>query len=187
MEDDIIDRLEQLFASQGAAAYLGEPVTVAEHMLQCAALAAAEGAPDALVVAALLHDIGHLTGSLGAYSPEDSVDRRHEEAGAEMLKGYFRTIVVESVRLHVAAKRYLCAVEPGYHERLTVASQHSLLLQGGPMDSAEILAFERLTHHRDATRVRLWDDGGKAPDTFTLPFRAYRPLIAAQLLPAAQG
>jgi [1-hydroxy-2-(trimethylamino)ethyl]phosphonate dioxygenase len=176
----MLDRLERLFADRGAAAYLGEPVTIAEHMLQCAALAAGEGAPDALVAAALLHDIGHLTGPLGAYSPEDTADRYHDAAGAEALAG-FPPLVVESVRLHVAAKRYLCAVDPGYHDRLSRASRHSLSLQGGPMDAAEIAAFEREEHHREAVRVRLWDDAGKIAGRQTPAFRAFRPLLARVL------
>jgi phosphonate degradation associated HDIG domain protein len=174
--DAIIDRLEALFVRRGAEAYLGEAVTVAEHMLQCAALAQAEGAPDALVAAALLHDVGHLTGPGGEYEPGDTHDRRHEQAGADALEG-FPPVVVESVRLHVAAKRYLCATDATYQGRLSRASQHSLSLQGGAMDPAEVAAFEQALFGREAVRVRLWDDGGKATGLRSPAFSDFRPLL----------
>jgi phosphonate degradation associated HDIG domain protein len=175
---DIIDRLESLFLRRGAEAYLGEPVTVAEHMLQCAALAQAEAAPDRLVAAALLHDIGHLSeGAAGEYSPDDTIDKRHDRAGAKVLEGHFPAAVVEPVRLHVAAKRYLCGTDSSYYGKLSVASRHSLALQGGPMNAAEIGSFESLAFHRDAVRLRRWDDGGKVEGLRTPTFADLRPLL----------
>lgn len=175
---DFIDRLESLFRQRGAEAYLGEPVTVAGHMLQCAALAQAEGAAETLIAAALLHDIGHLSeGVVGEYSPDDTVDKRHDRAGANFLQGHFIPAVVEPVRLHVAAKRYLCGIDAGYYGKLSAASQHSLALQGGPMNAAEIAAFEALDFHRDAVRVRRWDDGGKVEGLRTPTFEELRPLL----------
>ena len=172
-----IDRLEELFARRGAEAYLGEPVTISQHMLQCAALAQAEGASEPLVAAALLHDIGHLAGSGGEYRPEDTIDRRHDEGGAEVLAGHFPPLVVESVRLHVAAKRYLCATDASYYDRLSTASKHSLALQGGPFDVAGIAEFEAQPFHREAVRVRLWDDGGKVAGLSVPTFADLRPLL----------
>lgn len=177
MTDAVLDRLEELFERRGAEAYLGEPVTVAQHMLQCAALAQAEGAPDALIAAALLHDIGHLTGPLGEYTADDTFDRRHEEAGAQTLAEAFPARVVEAVRLHVAAKRYLCAADPAYYDRLTPASQHTLSLQGGPMSAAEAAAFEARPHHAAAVQVRRWDDAGKDAARPELSFADFRPLL----------
>lgn len=174
--DARIEDLSALFRHRGARAYLGEPVTVADHMLQCAALAQAQGAPEPLVAAALLHDVGHLTGAGGEYTPHDTADRRHEAAGAERLLG-FPAVVVESVRLHVAAKRYLCAVDPGYHGRLTEASRHSLILQGGPMDAEARAAFEANAFHREALQLRRWDDGGKTAGRPVAAFDLYRPLL----------
>lgn len=175
---DIIDRLESLFLRRGAEAYLGEPVTVAQHMLQCAAQALAEGAPDSLIAAALLHDIGHLSeGAEGEYSPEDTFDKRHDQAGAKVLEGHFPAAVVEPVRLHVAAKRYLCATDQSYYGRLSAASKHSLALQGGPMAEAEVTAFEALGFHDEAVRVRLWDDGGKVEGVRTQTFEELLPLL----------
>ena len=172
-----IDRVEEMFVRRGAEAYLGEPVTVAQHMLQCAALAQAEDAPEDLVAAALLHDIGHLAGAGGEYRPDDTEDRRHEEGGAAVLEGHFPPLVVSAVRLHVAAKRYLCAVDPSYQARLSTASQHSLSLQGGPFTSEETAAFEALPFHREAVRVRLWDDGGKVAGLRVPSFAELRPLL----------
>jgi [1-hydroxy-2-(trimethylamino)ethyl]phosphonate dioxygenase len=152
--------------------------------LQCAALARAQGAPDALVAAALLHDIGHFTGEFGAYSPDDTQDRLHEAAGAKMLQGYFPAAVTEPVRLHVAAKRYLCSADPTYHDSLSAASKHSLSLQGGPMSASEMAAFRSLDHHQDAVRLRRWDDGGKTAGLGAGTFEAFRPLLRRVVTPA---
>ena len=169
--------IADIFERRGAEDYLGEPVTFAEHMLQTAALAAAEDAPDALVAAALLHDLGHFTSEFGTYSPDDAVDRHHDAAGARVLAQAFPPLVVDCVRLHVAAKRYLCAVDRDYHDALSPASRHSLVLQGGPMDDAAIAAFRREPFHADAVRVRRWDDAAKIPGTPTAAFDDYRPLL----------
>jgi phosphonate degradation associated HDIG domain protein len=174
---DIVGLIADIFERRGAEAYLGEAVTVAEHMLQTAALAQAEGAPDALVAAALLHDIGHFTSEFGEYSSEDTVDKRHDAAGAKVLEGFFPMAVTECVRLHVAAKRYLCATDPTYYGRLSEPSQHSLSLQGGPMSETEIARFRSLEFYRDAVRLRLWDDGGKTVGVPTMTFDDFRPLL----------
>ena len=174
---EVIDRLADIFERRGAESYLGEAVTMAEHMYQTAALALAEGAPDALVAAALLHDIGHYTSEFGEYSADDIVDKRHDAAGAKVLEGVFPPRVVECVRLHVAAKRYLCATDANYYNGLSPPSKHSLALQGGAMSVAEQAAFEGLAFHGDAVRVRRWDDGGKTDGVETLKFDDFRPLL----------
>ena len=175
--EEAIDWIADIFERRGAEAYLGEAVTMAEHMLQTAALARAEGAADTLVVAALLHDIGHLTGGLGEYTPEDTEDRRHDTEGASLLADLFPPAVAECVRLHVAAKCYLCATDPTYYGRLSEPSRHSLALQGGPMSEAELAGFRSLEFHQDAVQVRRWDDGGKALGVVTLTFDDFRPVL----------
>jgi phosphonate degradation associated HDIG domain protein len=175
--DALLDSIAEIFVRHGAEAYLGEPVTMAEHMLQAAALAEAEGASDALVAATLLHDIGHFTGESGPYSPDDILDRAHETAGARTLAAGFPAVVTESVRLHVAAKRFLCATDMTYAARLSAASRHSLALQGGAMNAEEIDAFRRLSFHRDAVRLRLWDDAAKVPGRATPTFDHFGPLL----------
>ncbi len=173
----IVPFLADIFERRGAESYLGEPVTMAEHMLQGAWLAEADGAGDDLVAAALLHDIGHYTSEFGAYSPDDLEDKHHDDAGAEVLAPVFPPVVTECVRLHVAAKRYLCATDPTYFGKLSPASVHTLSLQGGPMSPDEVAAFRRNPFHAEAVRVRIWDEGGKIPGMRTRPFREYEPLL----------
>jgi gamma-butyrobetaine dioxygenase len=150
----MIDQLEALFAGPGAGEYLGEAVTMGVHMRQAGALAEAAGAPPALVAAALLHDVGHLRGAS---------DARHSLAGADWLAQWFGPEVTEPVRLHVAAKRYLCAAEADYLARLSPESVRTLALQGGPMSAEEAVAFEARPFSGDAVRVRRWDDEAKDP------------------------
>ena len=152
---NIVSFLAEIFEHHGAESYLGEPVTIAEHMLQSARLAERENASDELVAAALLHDIGHYAGEFGTYSPDDKEDRHHEDAGAAVLDKFFPPVITECVRLHVPAKRYLCATDPEYFDRLSPASVHSLSLQGGPMTKDEIAAFEANPFHREAVQVRI--------------------------------
>lgn len=173
----IIDQLESLFGDRGAVEYFGEAVTVAQHMLQCAALAHAENAPDTLIAAALLHDIGHLLDADLVYSPEDPIDHRHEEIAAVFLKNDFPPAVVEPIRLHVAAKRYLCARDDTYRKALSPASEHSLMLQGGPMTGEQAAEFERKPFSREAVRVRRWDDTGKITGATIPALSEYRPLL----------
>ena len=170
---NIVSFLADIFEHHGAESYLGEPVTIAEHMLQSARLAERENASDELVAAALLHDIGHYAGEFGTYSPDDKEDRHHEDAGAAVLDKFFPPVITECVRLHVAAKRYLCATDPEYFDRLSPASVHSLSLQGGPMTKDEIAAFEANPFHREAVQVRIWDDGGKVAGMTTKAFADY--------------
>jgi [1-hydroxy-2-(trimethylamino)ethyl]phosphonate dioxygenase len=175
--ETIVPFLAKIFERRGAEEYLGEPVTIAEHMLQGAKLAEDDGAEDALVAAALLHDIGHFTSEFGTYSPDDIEDKHHDEAGAEVLAPFFPPVVTECVRLHVAAKRFLCATDPSYFSKLSSASVHTLSLQGGPMSDAEVAAFRKNPFHDEAVRVRLWDEGGKVPGMKTRPFGEYEPLL----------
>jgi phosphonate degradation associated HDIG domain protein len=174
---NIVPFLADIFERRGAESYLGEPVTMAEHMLQGAWLAEAVGASDELVAAALLHDIGHYTSEFGTYSPDDVEDKHHDDAGAEVLAPFFPPVVTECVRLHVAAKRYLCATDPGYFGKLSPASVHTLSLQGGPMSEAEVAEFRRNPFHDEAVRVRIWDEGGKVRGMETRAFRDYAPLL----------
>ncbi len=165
-----VEAIGDLFAGPGARDCLGEPVTIGTHMLQAGALAEAAGAGAALVAAALLHDIGHL---------RRETDARHGEAGAAWLSQWFGEAVTEPVRLHVPAKRYLCAVEPGYFGLLSEESVRTLARQGGPMTSAEAAAFEALPHAPDAVSVRRWDDEAKDPAVTPPGFAHFAPLLAA--------
>jgi phosphonate degradation associated HDIG domain protein len=159
-----------LFESKGNEPY-GERVTQTAHALQSAALAEAEGAAPALIAAALLHDVGHLIAK-----PSDG-DDRHEDIGAGLLMKLFGPAVAEPVRLHVAAKRFLCATQAGYFATLSPASVESLALQGGPFTADEAAVFARHPHTEDALRLRRWDDLAKVPDAPTKPLAAYATLF----------
>lgn len=175
--ETIVPFLAGIFARRGDEEYLGEPVTMAQHMLQGATLAERQGLPEEVVVAALLHDIGHFTSEFGTYHPDDTEDRHHEEAGAEVLGDFFPTIVTDCVRHHVAAKRYLCATRPAYFERLSAASVHTLELQGGPMSAAEVEAFEANPNLERIIQVRYLDEAGKDPDLETPDFDHFAPMV----------
>lgn len=159
----ISDTIIGLFEARGATAYHGEAVSQAEHALQAAHQAETEGAADSLVVAALLHDVGHLVHGLDEDIAERGIDGRHEDAGAAWLERHFGPEVIEPVRLHVAAKRYLCATEPAYRAGLSPASKLSLELQGGPFNDEEAAQFSASRHAHDAVRLRRWDDMAKVP------------------------
>ena len=175
--DTIVDFLAGIFERRGGEEYLGEPVTMAEHMLQGAHFAEQAGEAEIIVVAALLHDIGHFTSEFGTFSMDDVEDRHHEEAGARVLEQFFPTLVTDCVRYHVSAKRYLCATNPAYRGKLSEASIHSLNLQGGPMNATEVVAFEHNKNCDEIVRVRFYDDAGKQAELTTQPFSYYAPMV----------
>ena len=173
------DELIRLMQRRGGEAYFGEPVSQLEHALQAAWFATkANGAPE-LVAAALLHDIGHLLHDLGETVADEGIDTRHEEAGYDWLLARFGPAVAEPVRLHVAAKRYLCAVDPEYFGLLSPASVQSLNLQGGPFTEEQAREFERLPRYRDAVQLRRWDDAAKQPGLGVPLLEEYRALLDA--------
>jgi [1-hydroxy-2-(trimethylamino)ethyl]phosphonate dioxygenase len=174
--DEVVGFLQDLFARCGAEAYLGESVTMAEHMLQAAALAERSGADDEVVVAALLHDIGHFHDELTEVFALKH-DNKHQEHGATALAAWFPPIVAECVGGHVAAKRYLCSVDREYFEALSPASVHTLELQGGPMEKAEADAFSDTPNLEHILAVRRFDDGGKHAGADVPSFDHYLPRI----------
>ncbi len=175
--DSIVAFIGDIFNRRGAESYLGEQVTMSEHMLQGAQLAEKAGAPDTMVAGALLHDIGHYTNEFPENAQEMGIDALHEEAGAVVLDPFFPSAVTDCIRWHVAAKRYLCATDPGYFARLSSASVHTLNLQGGPMDPGEVAEFAKHPNLEAILQVRIWDDEGKVKNMPTPPFEHYAPLL----------
>jgi [1-hydroxy-2-(trimethylamino)ethyl]phosphonate dioxygenase len=173
LADDIL----AIYDTHGAGAYFGERVSMTEHGLQAAHFAQVEGASAALVVAALLHDIGHLLEAVPQDIADWTSDARHEESGARWLARHFGAEVAEPVRLHVRAKRYLCATDAHYLRQLSSASVHTLRLQGGPMSAQELRQFEAERFAREAVRLRRWDDQGKVAGLKTPALPAYAALI----------
>jgi phosphonate degradation associated HDIG domain protein len=178
--DSIIDRFDRM-----GGAHYGEAVTQLDHALQTAHHARAAGDPDALVAAALLHDIGHLLQKQGEDAADRGIDTVHERIGAAWLAQRFGPEVTEPVRLHVEAKRYLAAREPGYLEALSGASLQSLGLQGGPMSEAEADAFETAPGFEAAVRLRRYDELGKVEGVTLAPLTAYREMLVALVSGAA--
>ena len=172
--DRIVDQLIELLGSKGTRQYGGERVSQCEHALQSASLAARENAPAALIAAALLHDIGHLLHEEGEQPALRGIDDQHEAIGAHYLLPAFGPAVAEPVRLHVPAKRYLCATDPGYFGRLSSGSVRSLVLQGGPFTPAQVAEFQALPYAADAVRVRRWDEAAKVPGYATPTLEQYR-------------
>ena len=159
MTQKIID----LFNQKGHSLYGGEAVTQLEHALQAATFAKNNHASAALITASLLHDIGHLLHELPDDAPDHGVDDLHEELAALFLDKYFIKEVVEPAKLHVQAKRYLCATAPGYLETLSEPSKISLEFQGGVMNQTEVADFEKNEFYKEAVNLRRWDDLAKDP------------------------
>jgi [1-hydroxy-2-(trimethylamino)ethyl]phosphonate dioxygenase len=176
-----VDAIMQMFAGAGQAAYFGESVSQTEHALQSAHLAVGNGADNELIVAALLHDVGHMLSGLREDVAQHGIDDSHEQAGAAWLEKHFGPAVVMPVRLHVAAKRFLCAVEPEYLRGLSPASQLSLRLQGGPFTPADVRTFEAQPHFKAAVSLRRWDDGAKVPGWDVPDLETYRSALLTAL------
>lgn len=172
----VVEHIYGLFAEKGHRHY-GEDVTELEHALQSATFAERAGEPDVLVVAALLHDYGHLMHDLGEAIAEAGIDAHHEELGAKQLAKWFPPEVVEPVRLHVTSKRYLCFKDPAYLAGLSAASVTSLGVQGGPMSAEEANEFERHPHFEHAVRMRHYDDLGKVKGMVTPTLEDFRARV----------
>jgi [1-hydroxy-2-(trimethylamino)ethyl]phosphonate dioxygenase len=180
-EHGLVDVIFRLFESWGDSAYFGESVSQLEHALQVANLAERQSSADSLIVAGLLHDVGHLVHDLPENVAESGRDGFHQDAGASWLAPHFGPEVVRPIQLHVDAKRYLCAVEPAYFETLSPASQLSLELQGGAMSRAEAERFASDPFSQQAVQLRRWDDMAKVPGLKVPPLQHYRARIESVL------
>ena len=173
----VADEVLAIFEKKGESAYYGEDVSQLEHALQAAHWARQDGASDTLVVAALVHDIGHLLEDIPEDTADLGMDAKHEEIGEKWLAARFGKDVFEPVYLHVGAKRYLCATDSTYFGKLSAASIQSLALQGGPMTATEVKEFEANEFYREALALRTWDDKAKLPGFVTSSLGEYREMV----------
>ena len=170
--------IKKLFDANGHIEYSGEGVTQLEHALQCAQLAESEGAGDELVAAAFLHDLGHMLNPQGETPTVRGIDDQHQYFAIPFIRPLFTPAVVEPIRLHVDAKRALCALEPGYYEALSNDSKRSLELQGGVYSAPEAETFAAKPYARDAMRVRRWDDQAKVQGKATPNLDHYLDVVS---------
>ncbi len=175
----------RLFHERGASQYGGEAVSQQEHALQAACCAERAQAAPHLIAAALLHDVGHLLHSLPDDTPEQGIDDAHEAVASNWLKKRLSPDVINPIRMHVAAKRYLCATDPDYFGRLSAPSILSLGLQGGPMSAEEVSLFEAHPSFEDAVALRRWDDAAKVPQLVTPPLEHFAQYLDRLLQPGS--
>jgi phosphonate degradation associated HDIG domain protein len=173
-----IEDIRQLYASHGGIAYSGEPVTQLEHALQSGMLAEQAGASEELVVAAFLHDLGHLLNLQGDSPTVQGIDDQHQYFALPFLRRVLPEAVLEPIRLHVDAKRCLCAIDPEYFGKLSADSVRSLKLQGGVFSQEEAQAFLAKPYAQDALQLRRWDDRAKVEGLETPDLTHYVELVA---------
>jgi gamma-butyrobetaine dioxygenase len=169
--------IKELFESAKSEEYLGEDITLVEHMIQCAENAQADNAQNWLIVAALLHDIGHLLVPDPAHAQDSGVDMHHDDVGAEWISKRFPNNIVQTVRLHVDAKKYLVATDQDYYNHLSEASQITLDIQGGVFSESEATDFIQQQYAYEAVLLRKWDDAGKTRGAVATDISFYEDLI----------
>jgi phosphonate degradation associated HDIG domain protein len=182
-----LEDIHLLFSRHGSAQYSGEPVTQLEHALQTAHLAEESDASDALVTACLLHDLGHLLNEQGETPTLRGIDDTHQYFALPFLRGLFPAAVLDAIKLHVDAKRYLCCASEGYWAKLSADSKRSLELQGGAFDAAQAAAFLGQPGARDAVMLRQWDDLAKQEDLHTPSLAHFIGRAARCALPSTQA
>jgi [1-hydroxy-2-(trimethylamino)ethyl]phosphonate dioxygenase len=176
MKPDFKTIVTSILDHHGDREYNGLGLSVLDHMLQAALEAEKASGETHEVVATLLHDIGHFVVEFPS-NMNNTEDTGHDEAGAAILEPYFGPEIVEPIRLHVRAKRYLCTMEPSYYDTMTIPVKHTFRLQGGKMSAAEIKDFEALPFAESATNLRRWCDLGMNPGRKTKKFEDYYSLI----------
>jgi phosphonate degradation associated HDIG domain protein len=183
MTDLRLQRIAEMLTLKAGNQYGLSDINQRQHALQSAWLAEKMGCSDALIAASLLHDIGHMVHDLGENPAERGVDDQHEERGHQFLVAWFGSEVTEPVRLHVAAKRYLCATEADYFAKLSKDSVLSLSLQGGPMSRDEVAAFDARPQSAAAVQLRRFDEQAKVRGLETPPVAHFLPYVERCLLP----
>ena len=179
MDRELVGMIGDIIEGKGHRLYGLSAINQRAHALQAAWLAEQAGCDSALITACLLHDIGHMVHDLGEDPAKDGIDDKHEELGHAWLVRWFGPGVTEPVRLHVAAKRYLCASEPDYFSKLSPDSVRSLALQGGPMSDAACAAYRANPHSGAASKLRRFDEAAKVKGLATPPVAHFLPYVAA--------
>jgi phosphonate degradation associated HDIG domain protein len=180
---NVISKIFSVFDKKGDESYADEPVTQLEHALQTANLATENNAPETVICAALLHDLGHiLAGDQLPASVGENLHDQHEEKGYQFLKSHFGKAVAEPVRLHVAAKRYLCSTDSTYEVALSPTSLKSYYDQGGRMSDHEVDDFEKNPYFKDAVQLRRWDDLAKEANKKVPLLQEYLPVLKKCIL-----
>jgi [1-hydroxy-2-(trimethylamino)ethyl]phosphonate dioxygenase len=179
MDRELVAMIGDIIEGKGHGLYGMSGINQRAHALQAALLAEQAGCDAALITACLLHDIGHMVHDLGPDPAKRGIDDKHEELGEAWLARWFGPEVTEPVRLHVAAKRYLCAAEPDYFSKLSSDSVRSLALQGGPMSSEELAEYRANPYAEAATALRRFDEGAKVRDLVTPPAAHFLKYVAA--------
>jgi [1-hydroxy-2-(trimethylamino)ethyl]phosphonate dioxygenase len=177
----VAQEILNLFEINGGSMYGGEAVTQLEHALQCAELARKHNASNELITASLLHDIGHLLHDLPDDASDNGIDDMHELLGERFMAKHFTLAAVEPVKLHVQAKRYLCATEPGYLEALSTPSKISLEFQGGVMNEEEVSLFQKNEFYKEAVNLRRWDDLAKDPNLVSPTIESFLKAIESSI------
>jgi predicted HD phosphohydrolase len=178
-----------IFERGMSVAYGKSEISMCSHMLQTANFAEKDGAPPELIAASLLHDIGHFGTDFSLEFNDNrhkamlsvTRDRFHEHVGGDLLEEFLGSDVAEPVRLHVSAKRYLCAVDPKYFENLAETTRHTLNLQGGIMTFEEVQLFESNPHYHAAAKLRRWDDLATHQERKIPSFENYQKLLESLL------
>jgi [1-hydroxy-2-(trimethylamino)ethyl]phosphonate dioxygenase len=173
----IVDEVKRIFTEKGSQLYFGEQVTEEAHGLQAAFAAHRSGAPETLILAALFHDVGHLLHGMDESIAEHGIDGKHEEVGYQWLMDRFGPEIANPAHLHVAAKRYLCTIDPQYRAGLSEPSELSLQLQGGLMTPEEVADFQAEPNWQDAVKLRHWDDEAKIVGLKVPTLEDYFPMI----------
>ncbi|MEL6929880.1 MAG: phosphonate degradation HD-domain oxygenase [Cyanobacteria bacterium J06600_6] len=185
LQDTRLESIFEVLSTKGYAQYGTEAVSQLEHALQCATLAKTDNSTPELITASLLHDFGHLVHNLGEDAAERGIDDRHEYRALGYLNTIFGDAVTEPIRMHVNAKRYLCALDRDYWTSLSPASKTSLELQGGIFSAVEAKEFIEQPYAKDAVKLRIWDDLAKIKDKTTPNLKYFIPLLKTAMRPRA--
>ena len=176
----IIEKIISNFTNNKSL-YIGENVTIAEHMIQSAMIAEKSKSKDNLICSCLLHDYGHFIVDDPDELVRNSKDGKHEDIGYEYLKNFFKKDIVEPIKHHVMAKRYL-ARENKYYNKLSEASKLSLKLQGGVLNNKEALIFEKDEFFKDSIKLRKFDEAAKKIGVKIKNISEYKNLLESSLI-----